>query len=356
LKTVNFSQEQKAAILLATLGEDAIAPALQSVDESRSKKIRNLITEFNESPYEPAQVEEVIQDFERYFKFAIQAAGADSFWTRFVKDQEELEESKSENGDANAESNSAAEFEMEYEDTSSESGEPQPRFRIFQPTDDAIADLNRLHPIQSATALKTEQPKTIALVLNCLPPAKTADVVELLPEELQSPVIENMLANHSASETLLNRIVRATVEKGLAIETPEVVAPDTDDKVAGVLRELPRNIRSKMVQNLAESDPETAERIQKLLYVFDDLMKYDDRSIQKILGEVDKAQLMNALQDAEEDLKNKLLNNLSKRARDTLMEELEFHPNQPDQIVDEARSSIAEIIAKLDAADQISMD
>jgi flagellar motor switch protein FliG len=180
--------------------------------------------------------------------------------------------------------------------------------------------------------------------------------MEQLPTDTQLQVFNDMLSGATASEDLLNRIVRTTVEKGMLIEQEDLDVPNPDEKMAGLLRELPKSSRSRMMDQLQETDEETAERIQALLYVFDDIEMYDDRSIQKILGEVDKSLLVISLQDASDVVKKKILTNLSKRARSALEEELEFHSKESSENVSAARDSITAIIAKLDQADQIQRE
>ena len=420
---MELESDQKAAILLQSLGDDAVQPALQGLDDGRAERLRQKLDELKNAPADPEDVEAVIADFERFFRFALKAAGAESFWSKFAEENPELtvrdfdSESSTEDDDADDEetdSDSSGDRQErsnkrsrkksgarrgggarngepgDDEEDWSEGGsygprgrarvgpkragaagsdaaedEPQldateaddePQFRIFQPTDDALADLQKLHPQQVAGALKLEQPKTIALVLGCLPEPQAAEVMTHIADDKQNSVFDIMLAGASAPESLLQRIVQATVAKGLAIEKPEAKEPEPREKVAGLLRELPRELRGKMMEHLAETDPEKAESMQSLLYLFEDILRYTDRSIQKVLAEVDKVALTNSLQGADPDIKDKLLRNLSKRARDTLLEELEFSQKQPEQVVSDARKAITDVLAKLDAADQIEME
>ena len=331
-------REHKVAVLLSALGDGAIDSALAMLDEDCASGVRRKLEQYQARPVPQDEVESVLEDFDKFFRFALEATGTESYWSQFLEEE------------------SPEDSESEMPETHPPAADSKPKFRIFQPTEDSIHDLNLLNPVQIVGALKAEQPKTIALVLGCLEQPTAAKCLDLLPADSQMPVFNFMLAGATAPDDLLQRIVRTTVEKGLLIEDEETEEPDAEHKIAQLMRELPKDVRSKILDQLREDDEETAERIQLLLYVFEDIVKYDDRSIQKILGEVDKSLLVISLQNTPPDLQDKILRNLSKRAREALEEEIEFQKKESDDAVNAARESITAIISKLDQSDQIQLE
>ena len=154
----------------------------------------------------------------------------------------------------------------------------------------------------------------------------------------------------------MRRVVRTTVEKGIMIEPANIENRNADQKTADFLRELPKPTRSRLIEELETKDPESADRLKDLLYMFDDILKYDNRSIQKLLGQIESQVLVVALQDAEEELVSRIFENLSKRATSALEEEMEFKQGAKDEEIEQSRKSIAEVLARLDESGEISME
>ncbi len=126
--------------------------------------------------------------------------------------------------------------------------------------------------------------------------------------------------------------------------------------MAGMLRCLEKTERTEVLTALDENEPETARRIKELLYQFEDLLRIHDRSIQKLLSEVDAKTLSVALKGATQEISEKVLNNLSKRAREALTEEMEFLGMVPIAQVREAQKALVDVIQRLDQAGELMMD
>lgn len=370
-----LAHEKKVAILLNVLGKDAVDPALKLLEPKVSKAIRSELKNIEDSPPKVTVIDEVLDDFERFFKFAVEAAGVDTYWSK-LSDKEDIKSLKfpgqsTDNSTQEENGATASDSDPENETIQSAVGkaastkpadeedeeivDDSPTFRIFTPSDDEKRDLRRLHPVQIAEALKNERVKTMALVLECLDKKRKAAVIELLPAEIHGELLSLLLAEIKIPEELLSRIIRTVVANALAVEKPRDEAPDPFEAIAGVLRELPRATRNNMMTHLREKSEEDAIKVQRLLYLFEDVVNYDDKSIQKILAEVDKGQLVISLQPASDEIKDRILDNLSKRAKESLLEELELLGKQTEAIVKEAQSSVAEVIANLDQADQLEL-
>ena len=327
-----IADEKRVAMLLSALGEDAIEPALAGVDAHRAQAIRAELERLAQTTVDHDEMEEVVDDFETFFRFAVQTLSIPT-----VLDDQIAGSVTGDGDEVSADESSGAQI------------------RIFEPTDDPVEDLQRLEPAQIAGALASEHPKTIALVFGCLDRTLAAKTIDLLPSEAQSEVFFQLRDDHAAPDDLVQRIVRTTVDKGMKIEPTQLDEPDVEQKMAELLRELPKATRSRLVDELKVKDEETATRLQDLLYVFDDILLYDNRSIQKLLGQVDTAQLVTALQDAEDEIRERIFENLSKRARSALTDEMEFSARASEEEVEQSRKAIAQLISKMDQAGEINL-
>lgn len=364
-----LDRTEKVAILLHTLGADTVDAALGALKGKKADEVRNRVKAIEESPPSVSVVEEVLEEFATFFTFAVKAANAESYWDEFTENNglriadtdDDSADDRLEDSIVEVEPEPAKKEEIRTptyieDDEEDEDDADGPSFRIFEPTENEMRDLRKLHAAQIAGALKGERPKTIAIVLKCLSKRKNASVIERLPEEIHGELLALMLSEIKIPSSLLKKIIRTVVRKALTVEKPEEEAENPLLAIAGVLRELPREVRNNMMSHLREKNEEEADELQKMLYLFEDIGNYGDRSIQKILAEVDKGQLVIALHSATSVLRDRVLGNLSKRAKESLIEELELLGKQPEEVVKEAQDSIAEVIANLDQADELEID
>jgi flagellar motor switch protein FliG len=123
-----------------------------------------------------------------------------------------------------------------------------------------------------------------------------------------------------------------------------------------MLRAMTKSDRNDVLEYLGRHNPEMATRVRELLYVFEDLQSVSDRSLQKLLGEVDTTTLATSLTSAEESIVNKVLSNMSKRARESLSEEMELMVNVPEADREAARKTIVATIQRLDQDGELVME
>lgn len=330
----SLPQEERIAVLLGALGRDLSETVLADLPHDARLRVRSLLDRFEEMPLDDAELEEVLQEFARFFRFAAQQLMSES----------------SEGTGQSADGTAAAALEPVAAPVAQ--GSP-----TFTPSDDPFADLERLQPFQIVGALKDESPRTIGLVLNCLSPGRAGKTLQELPESIRSQVF-NVLRNSSqAPAGLRERIVRTTVEKGCQLAMEVVADPqqERDRKLAALLREMGQRERGQMLAMLEEQDEECVARIRVLLYSFHDLQRISGRSIQRILADVDSSTLAIALKDAEESVVQKVLDNLSRRARATLTEELEFLTRVKPEEQQRARQEICTMIARLDQSGDLEL-
>lgn len=325
-------QEERFAALLSALGSDLTDSILADLPADVRTRIRTSLERVNETPFSPEEIEEALEDFMRFFRFAMdQAKQTPSLKVFHPDDGEDVEE------------------------TEVSTSTPPP---AFQPTDDAVADLERLKPYQIVGALRSENPQTIALVLNCLSPQKAGAALQQLPSKIRSDVFLKLRKPPSAPNGLIERIVRTTVDKGCVLNVDAVSDPEEEGnrKMAELLRATGAAERMQMLQALEEDDPESAAIIKGMLYLFEDLLLVSDRSLQKILSEIDSGSLATALKDVDERIVDKVMANLSKRARATLAEEIEFLGNVKQAEQDAAQKAVCDTIARLDQSGDLEME
>ncbi len=320
------SDIDRIALLLTGLGSELTEPALANLDSARAEKVRARLKVMEADPPETDVLNEVMDDFSVFMKFALQTANAPSNW---ADDEFGV---------------------VEGELDSSDDGVPLKgaKLKIFQPTDDPVEDLQRLEAGQIAGAIADEVPRTIGIVLSCLSQAKTAEVLGLLPDDLQSQAFLALQKNKISSPELIARVAKTTVQKAALIQPGEFESNDSDQQMADLLRSMPKETRNRLMQHLEESEPEMAERLRDLLYVFDDVLLYDNRSVQKLLAQIETPVLISALQDVDAAVNDRIFDNLSKRAKLSLNEEIEFARRASDAEVIQARKTIAKVIAQLD--------
>ena len=327
--------EERIAALLGALGRDVSETVLADLPEDYSGRLRRLLDRFEESPLDEADFEDVLEEFTRFFRFAVTEAQADD----------------EETGGRGRRRKQTAAPEEPPEPPPTQ--EPPP----FSATDDAFADLERLQPFQIAGALNGESPRTIALVLNCLSPWRAGKALQELPDTVRGKVFMILRDSPQAPTSLLQRIVRTTVDKGSQLAMESIADPqeERNRRLAAVLRVMAQPERVQMLRMLEEQDEEVVTEIKKLLYTFEDLPRISDRTIQRILAETDSTTLATALKDADGGELEKVMQNLSRRARATLSEELEFLSQVKPEARQQARQAICDVMARLDQTGDLEM-
>jgi flagellar motor switch protein FliG len=149
------------------------------------------------------------------------------------------------------------------------------------------------------------------------------------------------------------------VEKGLENRMASVMSQQLENAggvpaVAEILNVIDRATERSLLENLAQEDPDLVEEIRRLMFVFEDLMKLGDRDIQTLLKNVESSQWAIALKGASEELKEKILKNMSKRAADLLREEMEYLGPVRLSVVEQAQQQIVDVVRRLEDAGEIS--
>ncbi|HIQ20649.1 MAG TPA: flagellar motor switch protein FliG [Planctomycetes bacterium] len=205
------------------------------------------------------------------------------------------------------------------------------------------------------TFLIDEHPQTIALILSHLPPGQAAEVMSGLPPDRQLSVIRRIATMGQTSPEIISE-----VEKGLEHRMASVMSQQFEKaggvaSVAEMLNVIDRATERALLENLAQEDPELVEEIRRLMFVFEDIVKFSDRDIQTVLKNVESSQWALALKGASEELKQKILNNMSKRAADLLLEEMEYLGPVRASTVEQAQQQIVDVIRHLEDMGEITI-
>ncbi len=173
-----------------------------------------------------------------------------------------------------------------------------------------------------STFLINEHPQTVSVILAHLEPEKKGEVLKRLPDALQSEVVLRMANLDHVAPELIAEIDQVLKRELSSMSTVEQAALGGIQPVAEMLNVMDKNTESSIMSRLEERDPLLAEEIRKLMFVFDDITKIDDRGIQTLLKEIPNDKLLLALKTAGEDIKTKVFKNISQRAADMLREDL----------------------------------
>jgi flagellar motor switch protein FliG len=213
--------------------------------------------------------------------------------------------------------------------------------------------LRRTPPEQIAAFLRNESPQTIALVVANLNAGLAAQVLARLPES-ERPEIALRIARIGDTSAEVLQEVEELVRRGLtAVVQQEYASAGGAKALAEILGHSDRSTERAVLDHLVGSDAELAEEVRSKLFVFEDLIKLDDRSIQQVLREADQKDLVLALRGAPEEVKESLLSNMSERGAEMLKEELELQQPQRKNDVDAAQGRIVAVVRRLEEAGTI---
>ena len=211
--------------------------------------------------------------------------------------------------------------------------------------------LKEVDPNQLLSFIQKEHPQTIALVLTQIEPDQAASLIADLPVELQQEVLFRFATMDSVSQEMVKeveQILESRIDFSQGGEKLGGVKP-----TAEILNMLGRSAEKKILESIAGEEPELATEIKNLMFVFEDIVLLDDRSIQRVLKEIDTQDLTLALKAVSEDVKSRILQNMSQRAAEMVEEEMEFMGPVRLSEVEGAQRKIIEVILRLDEEGEI---
>ncbi len=213
--------------------------------------------------------------------------------------------------------------------------------------------LRKADPQQLATTLRGEHPQTVALVLAHLDPPHTAAILREMPTAFGGEVLYRMARMEKVSPEMLQLIERALSSDADLNFSQGMSAAGGPAAVASVLNLVSGTLEKELLEGVSERDTMLCEQIKNLMFVFEDLVTLDDKSLQRLLREVEAKQLALALKAASEELKGKILGAMSQRAVAALKEEMEFMGPVKMRDVEAAQSAIVSQVRKLEETGEI---
>lgn len=210
----------------------------------------------------------------------------------------------------------------------------------------------RADPMQVAQLLESEHPQTIAIVLAHLEPRAAAKILTLLEPGLQVEVARRIAETDQTTPEAV-----AVVEEGISRRMVNVVQESTRvggrKPLAQVLNQVDRTTERQILGSLQEIDAELADEVRKFMFVFEDIALLDERSMQRLVREIDQKDLALALRNVDEGLKDKFFRNMSSRAADMLRDEMSVAGQVRIKNIEEAQGRIVEIVKRLEDSDEI---
>ncbi|KJR98162.1 MAG: flagellar motor switch protein FliG [Peptococcaceae bacterium BRH_c4a] len=201
--------------------------------------------------------------------------------------------------------------------------------------------------------IRDEHPQTMALILTYLHPEQASLILAALPPEQQADVARRVAIIDRIAPEVIKEVEKVLERKMSMIVTHHDQNTGGIKTLVNILNRVDRSTEKTILEELETNDPELADEIRKLMFVFEDIIKLHDVAIQRVLREVDQKDLAKAMRGSNEDVANRIYKNMSKRAADMLREEIQFMGPVRLRDVEEAQQRIVQVIRRLDEAGEI---
>ncbi len=201
--------------------------------------------------------------------------------------------------------------------------------------------------------VQNEHPQTIAFILSYLPSEQAAKIITELPRDLQLNVIRRIATLSSVSPEIVKVVESVLEEKFANVVSVDMTEIGGVNYVADVMNHVDRTTEKTVFDELGKTDPELSTEIRKLMFVFEDIATLDDITVQRVLRDVDTQELAIAIKGSSEDIKNILLNNMSSRARENILSDVEYLRNVRLRDVEKAQQKIVDTIRTLEESGEI---
>ena len=326
--------EHRVSVLLTALGPDVADALVDQLPPDRRQKLRERLAQLRESPPSRTEIQQVLQEFQRVI--------------RVVKKNRDAGDDLPAEGTARK---SPAKPKRPKAPPSPPKIVPQ------ELSDDPFIAITQMSDMRLTAALRSETSRTVALVLSCLPESTAGCVLQQLDKPLRDATVLQLKEKLTPPRVLLKRLLEATLSKCQSFVDEELEAEraDSDARVARLLRTMTPQRRGEVLEMLEGADPDAAERIRDSLFSLDDLLRVEDRSLQRILSEVDGGSLATALSAADPRITERILGNLSKRAREGLEEAMSLRGNLPPAQLEEAQKNLLRAMIEVDKVGELTM-
>ena len=213
--------------------------------------------------------------------------------------------------------------------------------------------VRKTDPSQLLNFIQDEHPQTIAMILSYLAPGQSALVLGALSPEKQADVAKRIAMMDRTSPDVIKEVERVLERKLASLVNQDYTIVGGVDSIVSILGNVDRGTEKHIMESLEIEEPELADEIRKKMFVFEDILLLDDRAIQRVLREVDNADLELALKSTTEEVQNVIFKNLSKRLAAMIKEDMEFMGPVRMKDVEEAQQKIVGIIRRLEDSAEI---
>jgi flagellar motor switch protein FliG len=324
--TTPLSGSQKAAVVLAQLDTDRSTKILRAMSEHEVVELMSTMATL--PTLGPDEVRRVLSEFNMHATAAVQVGqGGVDIARKLLRERL---------GTAKAE-------------------EVLDRF-VAATYSHPLSFLHRIDPQQIASFIDDEHPQLIALVLSHLPPDSAAQVIASLDEATRTDVARRIATMERISPEVVEELARILEQKLAAVLRAGMTGGNEMgglSSIVAILNQTDRASEQQILAELEQTDPELAERIRNEMFVFDDVTSLDDRTLQQILRNVVPKDLALALKTVTDGVRDKFLRNVSERAAQDVLEEIELlGPTRVSQ-VEAAQSAIVRTVRELEASGEI---
>ncbi|SDY72194.1 flagellar motor switch protein FliG [Evansella caseinilytica] len=201
--------------------------------------------------------------------------------------------------------------------------------------------------------IQNEHPQTIALILSYLDSEQAGQILSDLAQEVQADVAKRIALMDSTSPEIVNQVESILERKLSATVTHDYTQAGGIESVVEVLNSVDRSTERTILDALEIQDPELADEIKKRMFVFEDIVTLDNRSIQRVIRDVENEDLQLALKVSSDEVKDTVFKNMSQRMAETFKEEMEYMGPVRLRDVEEAQTRIVSVIRRLEEAGEI---
>ena len=213
--------------------------------------------------------------------------------------------------------------------------------------------VRKIDASQILNFIQDEHPQTIALILSYLSTNQASLIIAQLPQDKQADVAKRIAQMDRTSPDVIKEVERVLERKLTSLVNQDYTIAGGVDAIVDILNTVDRGTEKHIMETLEIDEPELADEIRRKMFVFEDILSLDDKSIQRVLREVDNNELAVALKSANEEVQTVIFNNLSKRLAAMIKEDMEFMGPVRMKDVEEAQQKIVGIIRRLEDSAEI---
>lgn len=213
--------------------------------------------------------------------------------------------------------------------------------------------IRKTDPSQLLNFIQDEHPQTIALILAYMPVQQAAQVISSLPSEKQADVAKRIAQMDRTSPDVIQEVERVLEKKLENLANQDYTIVGGVDSIVDILNSVDRTTNKRIMDDLEVENVELADEIKKKMFLFEDIVKLDDKSIQRVLREVDNNSIALALKGVKDDVQEAIFRNLSSRLADMIREDMEFMGPVRIKDVEEVQQSIVDKVRELEERGEI---